>query len=377
MGVSRPLTSGLPIRNRSRPAALACTALLAFAARTPGETVSGPAAETGLQDQVPIEVFKEPRAKHLVAPDCELRESTRVADADACNQLRHGIEGWVTLGLMVDANGKPFEVTIIRSTGDKTFEQTAKKAVEHSIFEPGSLNGKPIESGTEVKYKFEDVPPSTGATRAFIDTYKSLMAAVDAGDRPAADTAMNKLRVTNLYEDAYAGIATYTYATKWGDVSQQLDGLRRAIAGENGPRYLPRDMFQAALLGCIKLELTAREYAEAMITWHRLEKMGIDAGTAAVLKPIIDKLEKIRSDATSYDVSGLMPEGTWHLHLFKRHFQAVVSEGYISQVKLRCDKRYVYFAFDPTLKYETADGTGKCAIELDGAPGTKFKLIQF
>jgi TonB family protein len=312
-----------------------------------------------------------------MAPDCE-EESTRVSDTDACNQLRHdGIEGWVTLGLMVDANGKPFEVTIIRSTGDKIFERTAKRAVEHSIFEPGSLNGKPIESGTEVKYKFETVPPSTGATRAFIDAYKSLMAAVDAGDRPAADTAMNKLKVTNLYEDAYAGIATYTYATKWGDASQQLAGLRRAIAEEKDARYLPKDVFRSALLGCIKLELTAREYAEAMITWHHLEKMGIDTDTTAVLKPIIAKLEKIRSDATRYEVPGQMPEGTWHLHLFKQHFQAAVSEGYISQVKLRCDKRYVFFAFDPTLQYQVADGAGKCAIELDGAPGTTFKLIQF
>jgi len=75
-------------------------------------------------------------------------------------------------------------------------------------------------------------------------------------------------------------------------------------------------------------------------------------------------------------VFGQLSEGKWYLHLFKRHFRAVVSEGYIAQVKLRCDKGYVTFAFDPTLQYHVPDKDGDCSIELEGAPGTRFKLIQ-
>ncbi len=72
-----------------------------------------------------------------------------------------------------------------------------------------------------------------------------------------------------------------------------------------------------------------------------------------------------------------MPEGTWHVHLFKRHFQAEVAEGYISQVKLRCQKHYVFFAFDPKLQYQVDSKDGDCSMELLGAPGTRFKLMQF
>ncbi len=72
-----------------------------------------------------------------------------------------------------------------------------------------------------------------------------------------------------------------------------------------------------------------------------------------------------------------MPEGTWYIHLFKRHFQAQVSQGHIAEVKLRCEKHYVFFAFDPTLRYEVAGKDGDCSMQLLGDPGTRFKLLQF
>src|SRR5439155_19408386 len=94
-------------------------------------------------------------------------------------------EGWVELAFMVDTSGKPFEVTVIRSTGNPTFEKVAMKSMEHSTFEPGKLNGAPVESGLEMKYMFSDprYQQSAGATTAFIKAYKALIAAVASGDR--------------------------------------------------------------------------------------------------------------------------------------------------------------------------------------------------
>jgi hypothetical protein len=281
---------------------------------------------------------------------------------------------------MVDPSGKPFEITIIRSTGNKMFEKVATKAVERSTFEPGSQGGTPIESGYELKYKFvnANMAANPGANAEFVRAYKAVMKAIVAGDRAAADAAMAKLTVTNLYEDAYLGLATYGYASKWGDESQQLAGLRRAIAEEDLAYYLPKDMFRSALLASIRLELDARDYAGAMATWKRLEKLGIEKSAEGQFRGVIEQLETLRSDGTAYPVSGLItPEGRWHFRLFKRHFQALVSTGYISQVKLRCTKGYVFFVFDPKLEYQVASKYGDCSIELDGSPGTEFKLIQF
>ena len=122
------------------------------------------------------------------------------------------------------------------------------------------------------------------------------MSAINAGNLAAADLEMKRLKISSLYEDAYFGLVTYSYASKWGDESQQLAGLQRAVAA----RYLPLDEFRTALLAYMKLELKTHRFAEAIATWKRLEKSGIDKQTAAEIRVIMGQLDKLRSDESSY-----------------------------------------------------------------------------
>ena len=115
----------------------------------------------------------------------------------------------------------------------------------------------------------------------------------------------------------------------------------------------------------------------ALGTWQVLQKNGIDATTLAKLKPVVDQLEQLRANAGEYTVHGVLAQGTWHLHLFKRHLRATVGSGTIAHVKLKCDTRYQQFDFDPKAQYEAAAKDGGCLVELDGTPGTEFELTQF
>jgi TonB family protein len=365
--------SSQPVRSR---VARLCLLLLALAMLSTGWAQEQPGSNfksRGLsEDQIPVEVFTSPRPKKIHRAICETWKNP---ERKACDALREGFGGWVQLGFMVDPSGKPFEVTVIRSTGNKTFDRVATESIERSTFEPASLDGMPIESGLEMKYVFRNF--NLGMTHDFVAVYSSLMRAIKEGDRAAADSAMETLKVSNLSEDAYAGLAAYNYASKWGDESQQLEGLRRAIAEANEPYYLPPDVYWSTLLTRMKLELQTQRYAEALATWKHLQKSPIERSAKAPLEAIVEKLQKLRSDDSAYEVTGLIADTDWHLHLFKRHFRAEVVEGHISQVKLRCDRHYRFFTFDPTLQYEVSSKDGECSIELEGAPGTRFKLIQF
>ena len=191
---------------------------------------------------MPVEIYTAPAPKHIAVPNCmDLNPAT------ACKEIGRGIEGWVELNLMVDPSGKPYEVTVTRSSGNKDFEKSATKAVEASDFSPGTVDGKAIESDYEFKFIFSGANPSTGASGAFVLDYRTLMKAISAKDKAKADAAMKDLQVTNLYEDAYFGMATYLYQKRWGSDEQQLAGIQRAIAEESNARYLPKDMFQFAL----------------------------------------------------------------------------------------------------------------------------------
>ncbi len=376
-----------PIRIRKTPIAeLSCVAMLVFAGGAHAQAPSGSAPQSGIPEQIPVKVFavdevKPPRLKRLGLEACDEMGQSRTKSAAhpecaAAEAQIDGYSGWVELAFMVDSSGHPAAVTVMQSTGNKIFEETATQAVEQSIFEPATLNGKPIESDSAIKYAFLTGGPS-GASPDFVNAYGSLRNAISAEDRGAADAATKKLVITNVYEDAYFGVATYSYASKWGTEAERLAGLRRAIASESRARYLPVAMFKEVLLACLQLELQTHQYAEATATWKSLENLGVDDKTAVIVRPIMARLEKVRSDDSEYDVSDQIAKDSWHLHLFKRHFRAAVSAGQISDVKLRCDKGYVRFAFDPTLQYEIPSTDGDCWMELDGAPRTQFKLTQF
>jgi len=346
---------------------LSCALLVLLSDRTSAQAPpeSTPEPQAAPAQRVPVELFTAPQAKKI--------------DMESFPHSELDREGWVELAFMVDKGGKPFEVTVIRSTGNPTFEKVAVRSIEHSTFEPAMLNGAPIESGTEMKYLFKNArfEQSPGAQPGFVKYYKALGKAVTSGDRTAADEAMQKLQVTNLYEDAYFGVASYLYATKFGNEEQQLEGLRRAIAREDTAHYLPRDLFRFALFNCMQLEVKHLQYAEAETTWKRMQKVNLDKDTYERLQRQVAKLETIRNDDTTYSVPGQISDKNWYLHLFKRRFMAEVHSGYISEVRLRCDKRYWFFHFDPALHYEINRNDGQCSIELVGAPGTQFKLMQF
>jgi hypothetical protein len=74
-------------------------------------------AEAAPPEPTSIELFTGPHPKHI--------------DMASFPTSEVGNEGWVELAFMVDTTGKPFEVTVIRSTGNKTFDKLAMISIEH------------------------------------------------------------------------------------------------------------------------------------------------------------------------------------------------------------------------------------------------------
>lgn len=342
---------------------MALFALLSAAAlaQTPAEGADGSAPSERI---IPTEV--------LVAPQL-LKALSLSYPAE---ELHANGEGWVDVGLMVDPTGRPFEVTVNSSSGDKVFEKQAVRAIEKATFKPGLLNGQPIESATEFKVVFRFEEPIRGASNEFIQRFDRLQHAIKIKDRPQADAALKHLEVRNLYEDAYFGLASYAYALQWGDEAEQLAGLQRAIANDSNSIYLSKTEMRSVKLNSLVLDVKLHHYAEAMRLWPDLVHSGVDSATIDALRTIIQKVDQVRRAHQPYDVVGSMPDGTWQLELFDRNFRILVSKGHITQVKLRCSKGFVQFTFDPSLEYNVAAKYGSCNMELDGDPGTSFTLTQ-
>jgi TonB family protein len=292
-------------------------------------------------------------------------------------QLQEGVEGWINVGFMVDPKGKPYELTVVdASTDNKGLKKAALDAVEKWTFDPATLNGEPIDSAISRKIVFIIGNGEKGANADFVRAYRSYNKAITSKDKVAADAAMKNLKIKNLYEDAFYGLCQYQYARLWGNEEEQLAGVRRAVAREDTAKYLPKDVFLSALQTELRLEAKTQDFASAILTWHVLQKAGADKATLDELKPGIDQMLVLKTDGRSYKVSGQLVDGSWNYFLFKKRFRIAVSEGHVSQLKLRCDKKYIFFNFDPTLEYRIADKYGSCGLEVVGDSDAKFELIQ-
>lgn len=337
--------------------------LVAFAASAQSSNNN----QTG-EPPVVLEVFKGPEAVNPRPPPYPWTE--RAA----------GRDGWVVLKFMVDPQGKPYEICVSDSSGNIAFKRAAIKTLQTWTFQPASLDGKPVDAAHKYKFYFvltDGGARQRGASESFVRRYRLLRGALKAGDRQLADELFAKLKVENLYEEAYYHFARYSYYLRWGDESQQLFSLRGAIAEESRADYLPDKLFVAALQSLLPLEIRAKNFADVMEVWEKLKANGADGAVAENVRAAINEIEALRTDNRAYSVPGAIGENhSWFYSLFKNRFRFLVSNGQISDIKLRCDKKFVFFKYSSELQYEVSDKFGPCHMEVIGEPGAKFELIQ-
>jgi len=67
---------------------------------------------------------------------------------------------------------------------------------------------------------------------------------------------------------------------------------------------------------------------------------------------------------------------SWGGRLFKKRFAISVKKGAVSEIKLRCKKKYVFFKYEPDIEYTVNPNVGDCYIQVLGDAGTQFDLTM-
>jgi TonB family protein len=325
--------------------------------------------------------LEQPKAAASAAVDVEVFKGVRILRTPGDNiypssEVRDGREGWVQLNMMIDPRGKPYEAMVIDSSGSPAFEKAAMKALNLISFEPARRGDTPIDSSFEFKMKFSMYGPAKGASRDFVSGYRRFTKAIDAGDKTEADAQLAGLQAQNLYEEAFENYGKYFYHRKWGTPQQQLTDLRLAIAGEKRPEYLPRAGFVTALTAIFALEVQASDLGRALDSWERLERLAPPA-TRTQLQPTVDQIRAIKLGNQAVRLPATIEKGNrWAGTLFRNRFSVAVKSGAVSEIKLRCEKQYLFFKYEPGLQYSIGSKDDRCGIEVVGDPGTSFDLIE-
>ena len=69
-------------------------------------------------------------------------------------EKRRGAQGRVTLHFTVEADGKVSKAAVIRSSGYPALDQAARDALGKCVFQPETLDGKPVASKVIMPYQW-------------------------------------------------------------------------------------------------------------------------------------------------------------------------------------------------------------------------------
>lgn len=108
------------------------------------------AALAGCTSTAPVNPFAAMPDNDTTSPVAKFNSCARpVYPTDA---LAAKIEGTVTLGMLVKADGKVREAVVRKTSGNGSLDETARAAIAKCSFQPGTVNGAPKEQWTEVQY---------------------------------------------------------------------------------------------------------------------------------------------------------------------------------------------------------------------------------
>lgn len=142
-----PLPKPRPVKSAPRSAPPVPAPVAAAPAMAPGASTEVAAAAP----VIPEPSIPEPPAPvHLTAPTFRHRPApTYPAQAQ-----RDEIEGTVRLKLLIGADGRVAEVSLLRSSGHRLLDQAALSAARAWVLEPAHQNGTPTPAWAEVEVPF-------------------------------------------------------------------------------------------------------------------------------------------------------------------------------------------------------------------------------
>lgn len=106
--------------------------------------------------EVPVEATSTMNAAPAEAVEAtELAVSNRVAPIYPPASRRGGEEGVATFRILVDTNGKPLQVNVVKSSGFARLDDAAAAAIRRWTFVPPTRGGVKVQSWSRVAVRFE------------------------------------------------------------------------------------------------------------------------------------------------------------------------------------------------------------------------------
>lgn len=296
-------------------------------------------------------------------------------------QLSKGEEGWVQLHAMISPEGEPYDIVVEDAVGHPSFSAAAIQAFKRSRFNPGTIDGEPVDSVYSQKFKFAiEAKNRNRYFPSFRPAFSTVLAAIQDRNMERATkqlVRLGEMRRT-LYEDALYWTAKFYFEREWGTPRAQLDALGKAIAYESSSSYLEPSLFQQLLWSRLQLQLELRQYIVALRTIKLIEDF--DQTSDAELDELATKREAInalRDSEQTFLVSGrLDSNGKWSHTMMRNKFAVIDVDGILNEYSLYCQNDFLRFPHKRDYEYAIDGAHGQCWLRAIGKPDTTFTYVQ-
>ena len=295
--------------------------------------------------------------------------------------LSDGEEGWVQLHAMISPEGKAYDIVVEDAAGHHSFVNAAIRALKRSEFNPGTIDGEPVDSAYSQKITFSI--ESGNRNRyfpSFRGVFRDVITSVQNKNMESATKQLHRLAEARktLFEDALYWTAKFYFEREWGTPSAQLEALSKAIAYESSSSYLEPSLFQQLLWSRLKLQLELSHYMLALRTINLIE--ALDQTSDHELTELASKrdaIEALRDSEQAFLVTGrLDSNGEWSHTMLRNKFAVVDVDGVLNEYSLYCQKDVVRFPHRVDYEYSIDGVHGECWLHAIGKPGTTFTYVQ-
>src|SRR5689334_14550905 len=114
-----------------------------------------PEIEVPTDEPAPAAITAEQSPAPPVPETANMQVSRRVDPVYPAASRRAGEEGTGVFRVLVDANGRPQDVSVVTSTGHPRLDEAAMTAIKKWAFKAAMQGGQAVQSYTKVQVKFE------------------------------------------------------------------------------------------------------------------------------------------------------------------------------------------------------------------------------
>ena len=292
---------------------------------------------------------------------------------------RNKQEGWVRLSFVIKEDGSVDLPIIEDSSGIKSFEKEAIKALKNWTFDPATRNGKTIEQcKNSVQLDFKMNKTVKGASRRFVREYRKILQLINDKQLAEAKLALDEFAEMprqNFYEDKYFFSVQASYFQAKGNNREELANLKKLIP--TGKGYLPKDSYVYSITRAFQLALLNNELSSTLYFYDKLKQFDDDNEYIETLIPYIEKINSlIDSPAPIFVTAQINKRKHWNHYLARNSFTFANIEGELNSVDIRCDNHFSTYALDNEKTWSIPESWGKCQIFVKGKQGVKFNLIE-